>query len=146
LAQRSGNVEELGACLINLGVAQMRLGRLDEGIAADRRAIAEFERIGHAAGQAVGRVNLADKLLQSGQLEAALATCLDGIERARVIGRPFLVADGTMTMASVRLEMGDARAAAANAEDAAAQFAACGAAEQAREALALAARARSALS
>src|SRR5205085_8179484 len=47
LAERTGDVEAIGACLVNLGFVQQRLGLVEDGIRCDRRAITEFERIGH---------------------------------------------------------------------------------------------------
>src|SRR5205085_12120727 len=59
VAQRLGSIEEIGACLINLGLTEMGRGNLDEAIACDLRAIAEFERIGHGSGRVTGYANLA---------------------------------------------------------------------------------------
>ncbi len=59
LAERVGNVEEIGGCLINLGLAQLALGAFSEATAYNERAIVEFERIGHGSGRALGYSNLA---------------------------------------------------------------------------------------
>jgi len=50
LAERTGSVEEIGGCLINLGIVEFERGELDEAIACDLRAIEEFERVGHGSG------------------------------------------------------------------------------------------------
>ena len=62
LAERVGSAEEIGGCLINLGWAEYQRGELAVAIEHDRRAIEEFERIGHGSGRARGYANLADKL------------------------------------------------------------------------------------
>jgi predicted ATPase/class 3 adenylate cyclase len=59
LARRIGNSEEIGGCLINLGLVELRRGALEEAIACDRHAAEEFERTGHAAGRATAYGNLA---------------------------------------------------------------------------------------
>jgi tetratricopeptide (TPR) repeat protein len=43
LAERVGSAEEIGACLINLGLAEKEHGELAAAVACDRRAIEEFE-------------------------------------------------------------------------------------------------------
>jgi tetratricopeptide (TPR) repeat protein len=59
VASRIGSVEEIGGCLVNLALVAQRRGDLAEAIEFNRRAIAEFERFGHASGRAQGYANLA---------------------------------------------------------------------------------------
>src|SRR5207237_4459289 len=72
LAQRLGSVEEVGACLINLGLAEMERGNLDDAMVCDLRAIAEFDRVGHGSGRVTGYANLAEKLFRAGRYDEAL--------------------------------------------------------------------------
>jgi hypothetical protein len=44
---------------------------LDGAIACNRRAIEEFEGIGHASGPAIGYGNLAEMLVKAGKLDEA---------------------------------------------------------------------------
>src|SRR5207249_10570074 len=46
MAQRLGSVEEVGGCLINLGLVELKRGELTGSIACDRRAIEEVWAIG----------------------------------------------------------------------------------------------------
>ena len=61
----------LGSCLINLGLTEVERGAYAEAIECNRRAIDEFERIGHASGRAIGHSNLAWALAQAGRYEEA---------------------------------------------------------------------------
>ena len=49
IAERVGDVEEIGACLLNLGMVELELGNVGGAVELDRRAISEFERIGHGS-------------------------------------------------------------------------------------------------
>nr|MBA3384196.1 tetratricopeptide repeat protein [Actinomycetota bacterium] len=79
---RVGSVEEIGGCLVNLGLAHMHRGALEDAIACDRRAIEEFERVRHGSGRATVYVNLAEKLMKAGELQEALAYCERALELA----------------------------------------------------------------
>jgi adenylate cyclase len=118
LAERVGNAEELGACLINLGVVQHERGAIDDAIDCDRRAIEQFERIGHLSGRAQGYANLAHKLSEAGRLAEAFEYSERALEMARAIGNELAVADITDTMAAIRLGEGDALGAIERAEEA----------------------------
>jgi adenylate cyclase len=141
LAERTGMVEEVGGCLINLGRAEYNRGALTEAIACNRRAIEEFERIGHAAGRAIGYGNLAEMLVRAGELDEAVAMAERTIELSREIGHPVTIADATDTLALVHLERGELREAAERAEEAAKLYSELGAAPQAAESLRRAAEA-----
>ena len=75
LAERIGSVEEIGGCLINLGLAELERGAHAEAIAYNRRAVEEFERIGHGSGRAIAYSNLGWALTQAGEYEEALVAC-----------------------------------------------------------------------
>jgi class 3 adenylate cyclase/tetratricopeptide (TPR) repeat protein len=141
LAERTGNVEEIGGCLINLGIVNMRRGMLAEATASLRRAIDEFERIGHGSGRALGYATLAETLLHCGELEEALEYCEKALAVARSIKHPLATADAIQTIASIRLRQGAFGEAAAKAEEAASLFLDVGAAPLASDALAIAAEA-----
>ena len=141
LAERVGSVEEIGACLINLGMVELRRGSLDEAIACDRRAIEEFERIGHQTGRTNAYANLAEKLMYRGEYAEALHYCEKARDLARAIGYSLWLGDATQTRSSIELRQGHHREAAASAEEAAAVFLGMGAAPRASEALRLAAEA-----
>ena len=59
LARRLGDVEEQGACLINLGVTEGHFDRWEEAANCFTEAIQLFEQIGHATGCLIGYVDLA---------------------------------------------------------------------------------------
>ena len=141
LAERTGSVEEIGGCLINLGLAELGRGNLAEAISCDRRAIEEFERISHGAGRATAYANLAEKLLQVGETSEALEYCDRALELARSIGNAFTVGDAMHTRAAIQLEQGDAVAAGGTAEEAGGLFLDMGAVPAATRSLELAAEA-----
>ena len=141
LAERTGSVEEIGGCLINLGLAELGLGNVVEAIACDRRAIEEFERIAHGAGRATAYANLAEKLLQVGNTTEALYYCDRALDLAGAIGNAFTVGDATHTRAAIQLEQGDAVAAGGTAEEAGQLFIEMGAMPAAARSLELAAEA-----
>ena len=141
LAQRTGNVEEIGACLINLGRLEREREAFGEAIACERRAIEEFERIGHGAGRAQGYANLADSLAHAGEHEEALRYCEKALELGRAIGHALAVADASDTLAFISLRRGRFSQAADEAERAAALYLEIGAIPQAAESLELAAEA-----
>jgi tetratricopeptide (TPR) repeat protein len=139
VAERVGSVEEIGGCLINLGWAEYQRGQLADAIAHDRRAVEEFERIGHGSGRARGYANLADKLAQAGEFEEALSWSEKALELSRSIGHSITIADVYDTIAFIRLQNGDFPSAAARAEEAASLYLEIGAGPQAAKSLAIAA-------
>ncbi len=118
VAERVGNVEELGGCLINLGMVEHQRGNLDDAIECDRRAIAEFERIGHGSGRAIGYSNLSEKLMDRGDLDDALRSSETAYEIAQAIGHTPTIADALQTMATIYVRRGEYATAAARAEQA----------------------------
>jgi class 3 adenylate cyclase/tetratricopeptide (TPR) repeat protein len=141
LAERIGNIEEIGGCLINLGIVNMHRELLAEAKSSLRRAIEEFERVGHGAGRALGYATLAETLVHAGELDEALEYSHKALELARAIKHPLATADAIQAIAAIRLRQGDFDEAAARAEEAAALFLDVDAAPLASEALAIAAEA-----
>jgi tetratricopeptide (TPR) repeat protein len=119
----------------------MQRGALDEAVACHRRAIEEFERVGHVGGTAQSYANLAWALSETGEFEEALTYCQKALDLARSIGHSLVVADVTDTMGSVKLGQGDYPAAGEWAENAARLYLEIGAVPQAAESLELAAKA-----
>lgn len=146
LADRVGDVEELGACLINLGMVELRLGHLDEAIRCDRQAITEFERVNLLPGCANGYANLAEKLHHAGRYDEAAAYCRRALDLAVELDDRLRIADVIRTDATILLARGDAEKAATRAEEAAALFTEIQAEPDAADARSLAARARAASS
>jgi class 3 adenylate cyclase/tetratricopeptide (TPR) repeat protein len=142
IAERVGDVEELGGCLVGLGLVELELGNIREAIELDRRAIEEFERIGHGSGRAAAYGNLAEKLLAGGELEQALHHGERALAIAADIGHTPTVADVQRTIARILLHEGRSQEAARRAEEAAALFHEMGAEEDASSAIALAEEAR----
>jgi class 3 adenylate cyclase/tetratricopeptide (TPR) repeat protein len=141
LAERIGNIEEIGGCLINLGIVNMHRELLVEATTSLRRAIEEFERVGHGAGRALGYATLAETLVHSGELDEALVNAQKALELARAIKHPLAAADAIQAIAAIRLGQGQFDEAAARAEEAAALFLDVDAASLASDALAIAAEA-----
>jgi adenylate cyclase len=138
LAERIGTVEEIGGCLINLGIVNMQREMLAEATTSLRRAIDEFERVGHGAGRALGYATLAETLVHCGELDEALEFCEKALEVAKSIEHPLATADAIQTIASIRLRQGDFGEAASKAEEAASLFLDVGAAPAASDALGIA--------
>jgi tetratricopeptide (TPR) repeat protein len=141
-AERVGSAEEIGGCLLNLGMVELERGNLADAIELDRRAIDQFDRIGHGSGRAAAYGNLAEKLLASGDLDEALRTGERALEVAEEIGHAPTVADVQRTMARILLEQGRTDEAADRAEASAAVFREMGADAEAEAALAVAESAR----
>ena len=141
IARRTGNAEEIGGCLINLGLVEQERGNLQAGAEYDREAITEFEKIALASGQAIAHSNLAEKLVLVGDLDAAVLHAATAHELASDLGLMLIVGDVTKTMALLKLEQGDPLAAAEEAEKAASIYASIEATPAAADSLTLAATA-----
>jgi adenylate cyclase len=139
LARRTGSVEEIGGCLINLGILEFEQGAVDEAIACDRQAIEEFERVGHGSGRTTGYANLAHKLAHSGSVDEAEGWAMRALELAERIGHAVSRADATDTLAAIYLKQGRFAEAGERAEEASALYLEIGMGEQGRDALAAAA-------
>jgi Tetratricopeptide repeat. len=126
---------------VNLALVEHQRGAFPSAIEHNRRAIAEFERFGHASGRAQAYANLAWTLSDAGEFDEALEFCEKALELARSLGLSLTVADVYDTIASVELGRGDSAVAGAKAEEAAALYLDLGAAPQAVGSLELAAKA-----
>ena len=104
LAEMTGSAEEIGGCCINLGLACLDLGKLAEGIECDRRAIAIFERMGHAAAAAIAHANLAEKLHLDGDMDGTLSHAARAQELAGEFGDTCVIGDTHRTIARVRAD------------------------------------------
>ena len=144
LADRIGDVEETGGCLINLALVEVARSRVESAIACDRRAARSFERVGHLPGVCVARANLAEHLLLAGELTAAAAEARAALELADRIDDGLTSADATMTLGAVELAAGRPVAGAELAAAAGRAFSELGAAPGAAQAFRLEQRAWSA--
>jgi len=140
-AERVGNAEEIGGALLGLGLLEFLREDIPTAIECDRRAIAQFERIGHTSGRAQAYANLGYKLSQAGEYAEALTYCERGITLAREIGDALAVADVTDTIAAICLAENDLAAAVEHGEEAARLYLEVGAIAQAAGALEIAANA-----
>lgn len=122
IAERTGNAEELGGCLINLGLVYLALGRVDDAVACDERAMPLFEHAGNRNGIATTHSNLGEKLLVAGRVEQALEHCAAGLAIAETTGAVVICADAKRTIAWALLAAHDLDAAATTAREAAALF------------------------
>ena len=121
----------------------MRLEREDveESIACSRRAIAEFERIGHTAGLALGYGGLSYGLSRAGEYDEALKHATHALELAQSIGNALAAADIRDTMSEILLGQQRYAEAALEADEAASQFLQMGAGAMATKAFGVAAEA-----
>src|SRR5207244_5861021 len=115
--ERIGSAEEMGGCLLNLGLVELERGDYVAAEAANRRAIDEFERTRNGSGRAAGYSNLAWTLAHAGDYGKALEYCRRGMDFAREIGHTMTVAETLDTMAFIVLRTGAYSEAAAHAEE-----------------------------
>ena len=137
LAERTGGVEEIGGTLIDLGLVRLALGQPELAVDDDRRAIAEFGRVGHASGRMIATGNLAHALVAVGELDEAVESAEEALRLAAELDDPLTTADVTLTLARERLGRGDHAGAIERAEDAARLFLELGEPSTAVEALRL---------
>jgi class 3 adenylate cyclase/tetratricopeptide (TPR) repeat protein len=121
-AEKIGSAEEMGGCLLNLGLVELERGDYAAAEAANRRAIDEFERTRNGSGRAAGYSNLAWTLAHAGDYDQALEYCRQSMEYARAIGHTMTVAETLDTMSFIGLRTGAYGDAAVHAEDAASIF------------------------
>jgi class 3 adenylate cyclase/predicted ATPase len=141
LAERVGNVEEIGGCLLNLGIVEAMRDAKDQALVCFRRAVEEFEQIGHASGRAMAYNNLAYTLTLCEEYEEALVYCERALELARSIGYSWTIAVSYDTMASIALARGNYDEAVVRAEEAATLHLELGAVPDAAQAFEVAATA-----
>jgi tetratricopeptide (TPR) repeat protein len=135
-----GNAEEIAGCLLNLASVEYERGSLEDAIVHARRAIEEFERIGHGSGRARGYANLAYHLMLAGEYAEAERWCDWTLDLSRAIGHSVTVADAIDTMAAIELGRGNFAVGAERAEEAAALYLEIGSPRSAAQSLALARR------
>ena len=143
LAERVGSPEELGGCLINLGVVDLMRLELDAAAAANERAIQLFERAGHLNGRATAHVNLAETLLRMGDLDRSQEHALRGLRLAGMISATWTEGDAQRVMCQVHAQAGRLDEAAQAAERAVELFTQVGDLDSAKEAQDLGSRASS---
>ena len=93
LAERTGLVEEIGGCLVNLGLVR---GALDDHLAAAEcyaRAEVVFEEVGHRAGQAVSTGNRAYELFMLGDVDGGRTLGERALTLALDVGNHYTIAD-----------------------------------------------------
>jgi tetratricopeptide (TPR) repeat protein len=95
------------------------LGHVEEAIAIERRAIDEFERIGHGSGRVTAYFNIAEMLIESGDYEQALEFGSQALALGREINHSLAVGAALETIALARLRREEFAEAAARAEEAA---------------------------
>jgi adenylate cyclase len=140
IAERIGLLVEAAGCRLNSGLLVVE-DSPEEAVGLYRDALAQFERIGHAAGQAQAAGNLAEALWRAGRLDEADEAADQALGRARVIGHGVTVADVTWTQARVLQARGSFARATATAEQAAELFLELDDLEEAVDCLLLAAQA-----
>jgi tetratricopeptide (TPR) repeat protein len=145
MATRIGHAEEVGACLINLGLLEIQRKNPEVAASHYKRAIEEFETIRAPAGQAIAYANMAEAMVALQRHDEALRYCEKALEIARSIGHSITIADATQTYAGICFEKGSFAEAAAHAEEAARLNLEIGSTEFAEESLRLAAKALEAL-
>jgi adenylate cyclase len=136
VAERTGQLEEAAACLLNLGMCDLET---DPAAASDsfRAALARFERLGLRSGEVQAHGNLADALLRTGDLDQADTHARHALDLASRIGHRPTYGDATLTRARIQLARGDS-AAVDTAEHAAQVFQEFDDHEEAVQALAVA--------
>lgn len=133
-AERTGSIEEIGGCLINLGLVELERRHIDVAIAHNRRAIEEFERVGHGSGRAWGYSNLAWALANAGQYAEAEQVAARSLEFSRAIAHLITAAETLDTRAFIALQNRDNLRAEREAVEAAELFVQLGADPKAAEA------------
>ena len=122
LAERIGLVEEIGGCLINLGLVK---GALDDHQAAAEcyaRAAVTFERADNLAGQATAYGNGAFEQFVLGQPERASELADRAMRLAAEVGNHLVAADVHHTLGLIGESRGDFAAALAHANAAIGEF------------------------
>lgn len=132
-AERVGNVEEIGGCLMNLGLVDLKRGNIDSAVRFTRRALEEFERVGHASGRAIGYANLAFMLTELGDYDEAEACARRAMAIAQMLGNSLTHADGLQALTKIHLRRGEFSQASVAARDAIALFEVMGATQEAAD-------------
>jgi adenylate cyclase len=140
LAERTGLAEEVGGCLINLGLVHG--ARSDHRKASDcyARAAVTFEQTGNRAGRAMAYGNRAYELLALEEIGAAQDLARRGLQLAVEVGNHMTAADIHHTLALISEGLADHAAALREAELAIGEFELAGMPEAAQESRELAGR------
>ncbi len=120
LAERTGLVEEIGGCLVNLGMVRGAMSDHAAAAACYARAESVFESVGHRAGQAVSYGNHAYELLQLGESQDGRRLAERGLAIADEVGNHYFAADIHHTLALIAestRDFAEARRHAASAID-----------------------------
>ena len=136
MARRTGLVEEVGGCQINLGLVHADRGDHRAAEQSYRAAATTFEQAGLEAGRAIAYGNRSCELLALGELDQARDLALRALELAERIGNHLTAADIHQTLALVAEATGDQESARREAVAAVAGFDRAGmpaAAEASRE-------------
>jgi tetratricopeptide (TPR) repeat protein len=140
LAERTELAEEVGGCLINLGLVHG--ARSDHRAAEDcyARAAVVFEQTGNRAGRAMAYGNRAYELLALDETGPAADLARRGLELADDVGNHLTAADIHHTLGLIGEALGDFRGARGEAELAIEEFDLAGMPEAAQESRQLAER------
>ena len=140
LAERAGLAEEVGGCLINLGLVHG--ARSDHRAASEcyARAATTFEQTGNRAGRAMAYGNRAYELMALGETGEAQDLARRGLELADEVGNHMTSADIHHTLGLLKESLGDRVGALAEAERAIGEFDLAGMSEAAGESRELARR------
>ena len=140
LALRTGLVEEIGGCQINLGLVHADRGDHRAAEEAYRLAGITFEQAGIEAGRAIAYGNRSYELVALGDLDQARGLAASALALAERIGNHFTAADIHHTLGLIAEAVGDTGTAHAEAEAAIAGFGRAGTPAAADASRALAAR------
>ena len=140
LAERTGLAEEVGGCLINLGLVHG--ARSDHREASDcyARAAVVFEQTGNRAGRAMAYGNRAYELLALDETASARELARRGLELADDVGNHLTAADIHHTLGLISEALDDLPGALGEAELAIREFDLAGMPEAAQESRELARR------
>ncbi len=117
LQERMGNLRIVGMLHNNVGEAHRLRGHFrDEAIAAFERALAIWDKIGHAPGVALALTGLGGARVEAGEVEEGRANLLDAEARFNSLGRTMYFPDLYRFLASSELARGDFDAATWAAE------------------------------
>ena len=140
LAERAGLAEEVGGCLINLGLVHGARGDHRAASECYSRAATTFEQTGHRAGQAMAYGNRAYELLALGEPGPAEELARRGLELADEVGNHMTAADIHHTLGLIKESVEDWDGALAEAERAIGEFDLAGMSEAGADSRELASR------
>lgn len=144
LAERIGLVEEIGGCLINLGMVKSALDDHHAAAACYARAAVTFERTDNRAGQATAYGNGALEQFILGQAGRASALADRAMRLAEEVGNHLIAADVHHTLGLIAESRSDLTGALVHAEAAIGEFELAAMPEAATPSRTLAERAREA--